>query len=143
IPPLVRVSPTSHGGNMASRILGVLLLSAAAVSAQTPPVAEVTVLKAARLFDGKGDSAVRDGVVIVEGGKIQAVGAGLAAPAGAAVIDLGDATLLPGFIDAHTHLTGESSDNWYESAMNDLRRGVPEKAIRATEYALRTLQAGF
>jgi len=128
---------------MAFRILGVLLLSAAAASAQTPPAPEVTVLKAARLFDGKGDSATRDGVVIVEGGKIKAVGAGLAAPAGATVIDLGDATLLPGFIDAHTHLTGEGSANWYEETVNDLRRTVGEKAIRSTVFALRTLQAGF
>jgi imidazolonepropionase-like amidohydrolase len=130
---------------MNPRTLAALLLSAgaaASVSAQAPP-AEVTVLKAARLFDGKGEATVRDGVVIVEGRKIKAVGSGLAVPAGATVIDLGDATLLPGFIDAHTHLTGEASDNWYEEAVNDLRRSVPEKAIRATEFARRTLQAGF
>ena len=128
---------------MAPRVFGVILLSAAAASAQTPTTAEVTVLKAARLFDGKGEITVRDGVVIVEGRKITAAGSGLAVPAGAAVIDLGDATLLPGFIDAHTHLTGEASDNWYEEAVNDLRRSVPEKAIRAVEFARRTLQAGF
>jgi len=128
---------------MKPRALVVLAFSAAAASAETPPASEVTVLKAARLFDGKGETALRDGVVIVEGRKIKAVGQGLAAPAGATVIDLGDATLLPGFIDAHTHLSGESSDNWYEAAVNDLRRGVPEKAIRATELARRTLQAGF
>jgi imidazolonepropionase-like amidohydrolase len=128
---------------MTLRILGALVLSAAAASAQPPPAPDVIVVKAARLFDGRGDSVARDGVVIVEGRKIKAVGAGLAAPAGATVIDLGDATLLPGFIDAHTHLSGESSDNWYEETVNDLRRSVPEKAIRATEYARRTLQAGF
>jgi imidazolonepropionase-like amidohydrolase len=129
---------------MSPRILGVLLLSAARGGPrQTPPVAEVTVLKAARIFDGKGETAARDGVVIVEGGKIRAAGSGLAAPAGARVIDLGDATLLPGFIDAHTHLSGESSDNWYQEQVNGLRRGVPETAIRATEHAYRTLQAGF
>jgi imidazolonepropionase-like amidohydrolase len=128
---------------MTRRIAALLVLSSAAASAQTPPTAEITVLKAARLFDGKGETAVRDGVVIVEGRRITAAGSGLAAPPGATVIDLGDATLLPGFIDAHTHLSGESSDNWYEAAVNDLRRTVPEKAIRAAELARRTLQAGF
>src|SRR5438874_11310115 len=96
-----------------------------------------------RLFDGKGETTIPSGVVIVEGRRINALGSGLAAPAGATVIDLGDATLLPGFIDAHTHLTGEASDNWYEETVNDLRRAVPEKAIRSTAFALRTLQAGF
>jgi imidazolonepropionase-like amidohydrolase len=128
---------------MKPRVLAILLLSAASASAQAPTGTDVVVVKAARLFDGKGETVVQGGVVIVEGRKIKAVGSGLAAPAGATVIDLGDATLLPGFIDAHTHLTGEASDNWYEEAVNDLRRGVPEKAIRATEFARRTLQAGF
>jgi imidazolonepropionase-like amidohydrolase len=131
---------------MTLRFPAAVLLTACAASpayAQAPPAAEVTVLKAARLFDGKADSTVRDGVVIVEGRTIKAAGSGLAVPAGATVIDLGDATLLPGFIDAHTHLTGESSPNWYEETVSDLRRTVPEKAIRSTVFALRTLQAGF
>src|SRR5579862_2709183 len=62
----------------------------------------VLAIKAARLFDGRSDHWVRDGVVVVAGGKIQAVGAGVAVPAGAQVLDLGDVTLLPGLIDCHT-----------------------------------------
>ena len=115
---------------------------ASLVSAAEPP-AGTTVLKAARLFDGRGETAIRNAVIVVTDGKIQSVGSGLAVPAGATVIDLGDATLLPGFIDAHTHLTGESTANWLQGAMDGMRRVVAETAVRATEYARRTVMAGF
>ncbi len=62
------------------------------------------VLKAARMFDSVSGTIVQPGFLVVSDGKIQAVG-GNSTPAGATTIDLGDATLLPGFIDAHTHLT--------------------------------------
>jgi len=117
-----------------------LVLAQPPAPAQAPPV---VVLKAARLLDGKADAAIRDGVVIVEGGRIKAVGSRLAVPAGAKVIDLGDATLLPGLIDAHTHLSGESSDDWQADTIGDLRRGVAEAALRASVYTKRTLLAGF
>src|SRR5947207_7552025 len=95
------------------------------------------------MFDGRGDTTVPNAVVVVESGRITAAGSGLPVPAAARVIDLGDATLLPCFIDAHVHLTGESSDDWYRAAVEGLRRPVAEKAIRSTEFARRTLMAGF
>jgi len=109
-------------------------------AADTP---KTTVLKATRLFDGRSGSTIANGVLIVEGTTIKAVGSGLQTPEGATVIDLGDATLLPGFIDAHVHLSGELGDDWYETALNDMRRTVAEQAIRAAGYAARTLKAGF
>ena len=132
---------------MRSGLLALLVASSPAACAQAPSPAasgtEVVVLKAARMFDGRGDTTIPNGVVIVESGRITAAGSGLPVPAGARVIDLGDATLLPGFIDAHVHLTGESSEDWYRAAVEGLRRTVAEKAIRSTEYARRTLMAGF
>ena len=132
---------------MRSGLLALLVASSPAAWAQAPSPAasgtEVVVLKAARMFDGRADTTVPNGVVIVESGRITAAGSGLPVPAGARVIDLGDATLLPGFIDAHVHLTGESSDDWYRAAVEGLRRPVAEKAIRSTEFARRTLMAGF
>ena len=105
--------------------------------------ASVYVLKAARLFDGRSERVVTPGLVVVADGRITGVGTGARIPAGAQVIDLGDATLLPGFIDSHTHMSGQSSDNWLQATVDGLRRTVPETAIRATEYARRTLMAGF
>ena len=121
-----------------------LYVTAVAAGAQAAePAARTTVLKAARLFDGRGDTVIRNAVIVVADGRIQSVGSGVAAPAGAEVIDLGDVTLLPGFIDAHTHLTGESTENWLQGTMAGLRRAVAETAIRATGFARRTVMAGF
>ena len=72
----------------------------------------VIALKAARMFDGKSKSLIPNGVVIVQGDKIVDVGSNLAVPSDAQVIDLGDATLAPGFMDAHTHLTLDYSGDY-------------------------------
>jgi imidazolonepropionase-like amidohydrolase len=125
-----------------------LLLSAALLSLPTvaaPPEApRPVVLRAARLFDGTSDQVVSGGVaVLIEAGKIRAVGKNVSVPPGAEVIELGDVTLLPGFIDAHTHLGMQSSDNWAQDQVDMLRRYPAEQAFYAATYARRTLEAGF
>ena len=75
--------------------------------AQEGPV----VVRAARLLDVEGGAIVSDAVVVVEGDRIASVNPD-ALPPGAETIDLGDVTLLPGLIDAHTHLTGDLEGDW-------------------------------
>jgi len=125
-----------------SSALGIAVATAAALVA-AQPAPSTTAIRAARLFDGKSDTSVTDGVVLVQGGRITAAGSRIAIPAGAQVVDLGDSTILPGFIDAHTHITDESSDDWNSDLVAGLRRTIPEGTLRAAEFARRTLNAGF
>src|SRR6476660_4244268 len=104
---------------------------------------ELIVLKAARMFDGKGKALVTNAVVIVEGDKITDAGSNLSIPQGAQVIDLGDATLSPGFMDAHTHLTADFSGNYNDRRLKEVDLSVSEQAIIATAYARATVEAGF
>ena len=114
-----------------------LLTSFATLYAQD----RIYAIQAARLFDGVNDRLMEPGLVVVSQGKIQSVGG--AVPAGATAIDLGDATILPGFIDAHTHLSMEFNPDYEASVLAGLRRPVAEEAIRATRNARDTLMAGF
>src|SRR6184192_2133268 len=122
-----------------SRVLLVLLSFGIPAHAADETIA----LKAARLFDGKSNSLVQNGVVIVQGDKIVDAGSNLPIPSGAQVIDLGDTTLCPGFMDAHTHLTADFSANYNERRLQELDLNVSEQAIRATVFARATVEAGF
>ncbi len=122
-----------------SRVLLVLLSFGISAHAADETIA----LKAARLFDGKSSSLVQNGVVIVRGDKIVDAGSNLPLPSGAQVIDLGDATLSPGLMDAHTHLTADYSGNYNERRLQELDLNVSEQAIRATMFARATVEAGF
>ena len=101
------------------------------------------VLKARHLFDSVSGKLTEPGMIVVQGDRIQAVGAELKVPDGARVIDLGDATLLPGFIDAHVHMSSESSGNWYGDWYEGIMRFPAEQSLYGAHYAKVTLEAGI
>jgi len=115
-------------------------LLAAAASAQIPSApAHPTVLHAARLLDVETGKMRQPGEILVAGERIVEVGAAVAHPAGAEVIDLGDCTLLPGLIDAHVHL-------FLHPGAEDLQtveESVPQRTILAELAARADLMAGF
>src|SRR3989454_12276110 len=120
-------------------ILGAtLVLSATAQQAPRPQV----LIKAGRLIDPKAGTVLANQAILVEGDRVKETGpaatvAGHAA-AGARVIDLGAATVLPGLIDCHTHITSDPGD-YYEQLF---RRSPIDQAVVAHVYARRTLEAG-
>ena len=83
-----------------------------------------------------------NGVIVVEGKTIKSIGKSLDIPTNAKIIDLGDATLLPGFIDAHVHFDGEMSGDWYKDFYNGIMRFPAERALYAAQKAKVTLESG-
>ena len=112
---------------------------ARAQGAAPPAAPKRTAIKAAHLIEPRTGKRIDNAVIVVEGDKILSVSSGGAIPTGATVIDLGDVTLLPGLIDVHTHLSGESHDYYTDL----FRRSPIDAAVRAHVYAKRTLEAGF
>jgi imidazolonepropionase-like amidohydrolase len=123
-------------------LLGLVVLAPADGQAQKA-AGKTIVLKAARLFDGKSSAVVKPGIVVVTDGKIVAAGTSATIPAGAEVLDLGDATLLPGFIDAHTHITGMYREDYTRAMLAGLQKPIPEMALETSVNARVTLMAGF
>src|SRR6266851_2993850 len=119
----------------------VLAISCGTALAETPhPI----LLKPGRVFDGAEPTTHEDWVVLVRGERIESVGpaAEVKAPDDARVIDLPGATLLPGLIDAHSHLYLHP---YNETTWDDqvLKESLPLRVCRATQHARATLQAGF
>ncbi len=112
--------------------------------AQTPAQPQapmpVTALQCGHLFDAASGKRIGATTILVEGNRVRALSPGRSAPAGAEVIDLAGLTCLPGLIDMHTHITGETSPRGYEEGF---RLNPADYALRGTAYARRTLLAGF
>jgi imidazolonepropionase-like amidohydrolase len=121
-----------------------LTISAIVVLAVPAGAQHATVLRAARMIDGIGAATISNAVIVVSGDRIVAAGSSgsVTVPSGAQVIDLGDVTLLPGFIDAHTHITGRTlGDPLADLAV--VKDYASYGAILGVANALKTLMAGF
>jgi imidazolonepropionase-like amidohydrolase len=121
-------------------VVAAVVFVAPAIRAAQAPTAQVTVLKATQLIDGTGAAPIRPAMIRIEGERIVEVGQSVRIPSGARVVDLGDATLLPGLIDLHTHLTGDERVHWEDA----LVKSTPVRdALWGVRNARITLLAGF
>jgi imidazolonepropionase-like amidohydrolase len=111
---------------------------ALAMNAQQPS-SSITILHAARLLDVAAGKVVSPGELLVEGQHIREVGTHVARPAGAVVIDLGDTTLMPGLIDAHTHLFLHPGNE----GLQTVEEAVPQRTLMAAAAAKADVMAGF
>jgi imidazolonepropionase-like amidohydrolase len=125
-------------GLVSTALLG--SIAAAAADAPATAVPTLTALQCGHLLDTMAGKMLGETTIVVEAGRIRDVLSGAQAPAGAKVVDLGAQTCLPGLIDSHTHLTGQTSRTEY---IDKYKWNISDYAIRSTVYARRTLLAGF
>lgn len=120
-------------------LFSVLLLAALGFAQNSPAPAEppTSVIHAGHLLDVKTGKILDNALVTIKGDRIVSVATG-AAPGGANVIELPNATLLPGFIDAHTHITFEPNFGYQELGVS-----IPKEALIGAKNARVTLEAGF
>jgi imidazolonepropionase-like amidohydrolase len=133
----------------ATRLLLASIFAAAFWISITPaqerpaPAPKKIAIRAGHLIDSKSDTPIANALILVEGDKIVTVAAGGSAPAGVEVIDLSKATVLPGFVDAHTHvlLQGDITQEDYDAQL--LKESIPYRAILAARNAQIALGHGF
>src|SRR5437016_9185302 len=122
-----------------TRLAAFVLLPILALRAQPP----VTIIQAGRLIDVRNGRVLTKQEILIEAERIRQVGAAVPHPAGAKVIDLSQATVLPGLIDNHTHilLQGDITAADYDEQL--LKESIPYRAIRATVAVRTALMHGF
>jgi imidazolonepropionase-like amidohydrolase len=124
---------------LASIFFFMITCATAAPAQQTPPSSQVTLIRAGKLVDVEAGQVLANQMILVRGGKIEAIGEHLTVPAGATLVDLSKMTVLPGLIDCHTHL----ADTGDGEPLHVLQRTSAETAYAAIPNARLTLLAGF
>jgi len=120
-------------------LISCLLLPIVAAGQATTRIA----IRAGKLIDGRGEKPLENPLIQVEGDKIVSVTAGGNAPSGVEVVDLANATVLPGFIDVHTHLLLQGDVTAVEYEAQLLKESIPYRAILAARNAQIGLSHGF
>jgi imidazolonepropionase-like amidohydrolase len=126
-------------GRIQARLVSILILPMLAAA----QVSHRTAIRAGKLIDGKSDKVIENALILIENDKIVSVTAGGTSPAGVELIDLSKATVLPGFIDTHTHvlLQGDITAEEYDAQL--LKGSIPYRAILAARNAQIALSHGF
>jgi len=117
------------------------LFLAAAASARAADSSGIVAVRAGRLIDPASGTVTAGSVVLVEKGRVTAVGPSVAIPAGARVIDLSGMTVLPGLMDCHTHLVGDYVDD--KDPLSELKSSSAARAFESIPNARVTLEAGY
>ena len=102
--------------------------------------ADIYAIKAGHLIDGQSDDVHPDVTILVEDNKITAIGKDIEIPSNASILDLSDKTVLPGFIDAHTHIMSDGVDDY---GADLYKNSTPFRAIRAAASVRKALWRGF
>ena len=105
-----------------------------------PAQSKVKAIKAGSFIDVTTGAMLKNQIILIQNDTIIAVGSSITIPKDAEIIDLSNATVLPGLIDCHTHITSEPSNDYYADIF---RKTAVDNAIMAPTYAKRTLEAGF
>lgn len=139
-PPIDSRHPLAVALALGAAIAGILAANAANAANADAPAPAVTALECGHLIDTANGKMLGATTIVIEGGRIKEVVNGVQPPAGAKTIDLGTQTCMPGLIDAHTHLTDQTSRTGY---VDKFHWNIADYAVRSTVYARRTLLAGF
>jgi len=121
------------------KIASLLLGLAAGVTLAATPDSPAVALRCGRLLDVQSGNLIEDAVILTAGGRVTAVGAGLAIPSGVQLVQLPEATCLPGLIDVHVHFTADPANLGYQG----LGVSVPRSTVTGVKSARLTLLAGF